>query len=148
MGLIRLEDDQLVRVQEIDAQHQGMVDLINQLHKAMMRGSDRAALSDIIGDLIAHTRTHFRYEEQLMLQGGYPGYVKHKQQHDVLLRHITDLDERYRNGDLLLSFAVMIDLKGWALSHIAKYDVALGAYLNRAPRIQRLGDSPSRSASP
>lgn len=131
MGLIRLEKDQQLNVPELDAQHQTLIDLVNQLHKAMTDCSERQVVDGLVTALIEHTKHHFRYEEQLMREHQYPGYTRHKQEHDRLLEHIVTLAERYRGGDLLLSFAVMVDLKGWALVHIEKFDIALGRFLNR-----------------
>jgi len=141
MGLIRLDSDLQVKVPAIDAQHETMIDLINQLHKAMTECSERAVLDDLIAALVEETRAHFRYEEQLMEQQRYPGYKRHKDEHDQLLDHIHALAERYRKGDLLLSFAVMVDLKGWALVHIEKFDIALGVFLNRTQPAAGIDDS-------
>jgi hemerythrin-like metal-binding protein len=147
MGLIRLEDDQKVNVHEIDAQHETLIDLINQLHAAMTQRSERAVLDQLMAALIEHTRTHFDYEEQLMLEHRYPGYTTHKHEHDRLIQHILALAEQYRRGDLLLSFAVMVDLKGWALVHIERFDIALGVFLNRPDRLAGIGDSTSKSGT-
>ncbi len=147
MGLLRLENDQRVNVLEIDAQHETLIDLINQLHKAMTQCSERGILDGLISALIEHTQTHFLYEEQLMLEQGYPGYPRHKHEHDRLIEHILGLAEQYRKGELLLSFAVMVDLKGWALVHIEKFDLALGAFLNRAQAIPDLDDPSSRNGT-
>jgi len=131
MALITLQDDQLVKVPAIDTQHRQLVDIINQLHTAMSQGAGPDVLGGLIDTLIEHTRTHFRDEERLMTDAGFPGLAKHKAEHDRLLQHIVDLAQRFRAGDALLSFAVMIELKGWALVHIEKFDIALGAFLNR-----------------
>jgi hemerythrin-like metal-binding protein len=147
MGLIRLEDDQRVNIREIDSQHETLIELINQLHKAMTQGGQQALLDELITALVEHTRTHFLYEEQLMLEHRYPGYARHKQEHDRLIRHIIDLAERYQSGDLLLSFAVMVDLKGWALVHIEKFDIALGGFLQRRQHFEQLDDPSSRNGT-
>lgn len=131
MALISLRNDQKVNVPDIDAEHETLVELINRLHTAMADGREPAELGAIIALLIAHTRSHFDHEERLMAEHAFPGLSKHKQEHDRLLAHIEQLAMRFADGDLLLSFAVMIDLKGWALVHIEKYDIALGAFLNR-----------------
>ena len=140
MGLIRLQDDQKVKVPEIDAQHETLIDLINQLHKAMTQCSERNVLDKLIAALIEHAQSHFDYEERLMAEHRYPGYTRHKKEHDRLIEHIVALAQQYRNGDLLLSFAVMVDLKGWALVHIEQFDVALGVFLNRSEAARGSGD--------
>jgi hemerythrin len=131
MGLISLRDEQKVNVPEIDAQHEALVELINQLHQAMSDGRGKEVLGRVISALVDHTRSHFAYEEQLMTEHAFPGFDKHREEHDRLLQHIEELARRFDNGDLLLSFAVMVDLRAWALVHIEKFDIALGAFLNR-----------------
>ncbi len=130
MQLIRLEEDSRLNVPEIDSQHEALIGLINQLHTAMLREADKASLDDLLSQLLEHTRSHCSYEEQLMSQYGYPEYAAHRSEHQRLIEHLENLIGRYRNGDLLLSFAVMLELKGWATIHIEKSDRLLGVFLN------------------
>jgi hemerythrin len=130
MELIRLEDSLKLDIPEIDSQHERLIGLVNLLHETMLQGADRAALDGLMSQLLEHTRTHFAYEEQLMSRYNYPGYEAHKAEHNRLMQHLTDLAERYTKGELLLSFAVVLELKGWAVVHIEKSDKPLGAFLN------------------
>lgn len=130
MELIKAEDTPRVGVAEIDAQHAALIGLVNRLHQAMIQRQDRATLDTIIAELVEHTRGHFAYEEQLMSQAQYPHYLSHKADHDKLMQHISDLADEFRSGDLLLSFAVMVDLKAWATIHIEKSDGPLGIFLS------------------
>jgi len=134
MVLIKLEDSLKLDIPEIDSQHETLIGLINLLHKTMLQGADRSALDGLLSQLLEHTRTHFAYEEQLMSQYNYPGYEAHKSEHNRLMQHLVDLVERYTNGELLLSFAVVLELKGWAVVHIEKSDKTLGAFLNNRKR--------------
>jgi hemerythrin len=129
LELIRVEDAPSVGVAEIDDQHAALLELVNRLHRALTEGDSRELLATIITELIKHTHAHFVYEEQLMSRHHYPEYDKHKADHDRLMQHLTDLEKRFLSGDLLLSFAVMIDLKGWATVHIEKSDRPLGLFL-------------------
>ena len=130
MELIQAEDAPSVGVPEIDAQHAALIGLVNRLHQAMIQREDRDTLDAIMAELVAHTRRHFAYEEQLMSQHRYPEYAEHKAHHDELMQHIIHLAEQFRSGDLLLSFAVMVDLKAWATIHIEKSDGPLGIFLS------------------
>ena len=130
MELVRLDDNLRLNIQEIDSQHEALIGLINQLHETMRQGAERAALDEQLSQLLEHTREHFSYEEQLMSQYNYPGIEAHKSDHNRLMQHLESLMERYRNGDILLSFAVVIELKGWATIHIEKSDKPLGVFLN------------------
>ena len=130
MELIKLEDNLKLDIPEIDSQHETLIRLINLLHETILQGSDRAAKDELLSQLLEHTRTHFAYEEQLMSQYNYPGYAAHKSEHSRLMQHLVNLAERYENGELLLSFFVVLELKEWATVHIEKSDKPLGAFLN------------------
>jgi hemerythrin len=131
MELIKLGDKLKLDIPEIDSQHETLIGLINLLHETMLQGADRAALDALLSQLLEHTRNHFAYEEQLMSQHNYPGYEAHKSDHSRLMQHLVDLTERYKNGELLLSFAIVLELKGWAVVHIEKSDKQLGTFLNK-----------------
>jgi len=135
MELIRLEDSLKLHIPEIDSQHETLIRLINDLHESMLQKVDRAALGELLAQLLAHTQSHFSYEEQLMAQHGYPAYEVHKSEHARLIQHLLDLIERFQNGELLMSFAVVIELKGWATIHIEKSDKLLGAFLKEQPGV-------------
>jgi hemerythrin-like metal-binding protein len=130
MQLIRLEEDSRLNVPEIDAQHEKLIGLINQLHTAMLREADKSSLDGLLSQLLDHTRSHCSYEEELMSRYGYPEYASHRSEHRRLVEHLENLIDRYEKGDLLLSFAVMLELKGWATIHIGKSDKLLGIFLN------------------
>ncbi|HUT41897.1 MAG TPA: hemerythrin domain-containing protein, partial [Gammaproteobacteria bacterium] len=78
MDLIKLEEHLRLNIPEIDAQHEELIALINRLHETMLQGAEKAALDDLLSQLIEHTRTHFATEEQLMSQYGYPAFEAHK----------------------------------------------------------------------
>jgi hemerythrin-like metal-binding protein len=129
MELIKLEDSLKLDIPEIDCQHERLIGLINLLHEAMVQGAGRAVLDERLSQLLVHTQEHFSYEEQLMLQHNYPEIDAHRVEHHRLLQHLLDLIDRYKNGDLLLSFAIVLELKGWAVVHIEKSDKPLGIFL-------------------
>jgi hemerythrin-like metal-binding protein len=130
MTLVKLQDHLKLNIPEIDSQHEELISLINLLHETMLQGADKATLDGLLAQLLEHTQTHFAYEEQLMSRYNYPGYEVHKSQHIRLLQHLVDFTDRYKHGDLLLSFAVVLELKGWALTHIENSDKPLGTFLN------------------
>jgi len=130
MVLIKLEENLKLDFQEIDSQHEILIRLINLLHETMLQGADKEALDKLLLQLLEQTQIHFAYEEELMSQYKYPGYDAHKSEHNKLMHHLVDLMERYKKGDLLISFAVVLELKGWAVIHIEKTDKPLGIFLN------------------
>lgn len=130
MAFIVWDEQHSVRVRQIDDDHKGMIALVNELHDAMKLRKGGDEIARILAALIARTRDHFASEERLMINHDYGGYPRHKAEHERLLQEISVLEKRFAEGDLLLSFGIMLYLKGWALGHVLSYDKAFGAYLN------------------
>jgi hemerythrin len=131
MELVSWNDKVSINVQAIDAQHKNLIALVNDLHEAMKSQQGTEAIGALLRRLITYSREHFSTEEKYMVDYGYPEYAHHKQEHDDLLAQILGLEQQFCQGDTLLSFAIWLDLKGWALSHIVASDRQLGAFLNR-----------------
>jgi len=138
MVLIKLENSLKLDIPEIDSQHETMISLINLLHETMLEGTGKAALDGLLSQLLEHTQTHFAYEEELMSRYDYPGYEAHKSEHNRLIQHLMDLTERYKSGELQISFAVAFELKGWTVVHIAESDLLLGTFLNNQKVIEAI----------
>ena len=130
MNLIKLEDNLKLNITEIDSQHETLINLINEIHETMLQGAGKAELDRLLSQLLEHTRSHFSYEEELMSRYSYAEYETHKSEHNRLMEHLEDLVERYHSGELLLSFAIVLELKGWATIHIEKSDKPLGSFLS------------------
>ncbi len=130
MDLVKLEDNLKLNITEIDSQHETLISQINAIHEAMLQGADKADLDGLLSQLLEHTRSHFAYEEDLMSRYRYAEYETHKSEHNRLLEHLEDMVVRYRSGELLLSFAIVVELKGWATIHIEKSDKPLGVFLS------------------
>nr|MBS0021810.1 hemerythrin family protein [Gammaproteobacteria bacterium] len=130
MAFIVWDEQHSVRVRQIDDEHKGMITLLNELNDAMKQRKGREEIARILSKLIVYTKAHFAAEERLMRDHDYAGYLRHKAEHERLLHEISVLEKRFSEGDLLLSFGIMLYLKGWALIHITSCDRALGIYLN------------------
>ncbi len=130
MALIVWDERHSVRVRQIDDEHQGMIAQVNALSDAMKLRKGKDEIERILSELIVLTQVHFASEERLMKDHNYPDYPRHKAEHERLVQEISALEKRFAEGDLLLSFAIMLYLKGWAMAHISSCDKALGAYLN------------------
>ncbi|HNA20038.1 MAG TPA: bacteriohemerythrin, partial [Agitococcus sp.] len=92
--LFHWSDDFNVDIQEVDEQHKVLVDLLNQLHHAIVERRGKTASQEILNQLADYTRTHFLLEESLMRVLHYPGLEIHKQQHEDLIQQIHELQRR------------------------------------------------------
>ena len=62
-----------VNIASIDAQHQKLFAIADELHEAMRNGQAGPVLAKTLDRLVQYTKTHFANEEGLMKIHGYPG---------------------------------------------------------------------------
>jgi hemerythrin len=127
--LITWSDRYSVGIPGIDAQHQRLVDLINELHAAMLAGKGSAVLGKTLDGLVAYTLSHFATEEALMKGSAYPGYAQHKAEHDNLTAQAKVLQEKARTANAPLTLEVATFLQRWLIDHIANLDQRYSAHL-------------------
>lgn len=122
MAFLNWESSYSVGVPRLDSQHQQLVQLLNELHSAMMAGAANAALSGILFRLISYTKTHFAEEEAHMRAIRFPGLAEHKNQHDRLTAEVGKLAADLQAGKVALSMNVMNFMKNWLKNHILGAD--------------------------
>lgn len=122
MSVFKWNDSYSVNVTEMDDQHKKLVDLINQLHDAMLGRRAKEIQKGILDQLITYTKTHFTREEQLMQQHNYTGLPEQKIQHEKFVEKLRSWVRDYKDGRLTLSLDMMNFLKDWLLNHIQKVD--------------------------
>lgn len=130
MSLLEWNGDFSVNIKQFDNQHKKIVNLINELHTAMLHAKGKEVLGKILNDLSDYTVFHFSSEEKIMQEYNYPGYVMHKAEHDKLTKQVAELVENYKSGKQLISQEVMNFLKKWLVEHIAGSDKKYSTYLN------------------
>jgi hemerythrin len=117
-----------VGVEEIDAQHENLFRIANALRSDLPPGR----LEEELMYLYRHTREHFKAEEALMRDSGYPYYMDHRDQHDELLDNLNEIAAQIvKNPEKLPELKNLLDK--WVKQHILNYDQGIAAYL-------RLGD--------
>jgi hemerythrin len=56
----------------VDSQHKNLFRMAADLHRAMLAGTAKPKLFQLLEDLVQYTLVHFAYEERLMEDAGYP----------------------------------------------------------------------------
>jgi len=130
MSLITWSDEYSVNIKEIDKQHRQLVEIINQLHRAMRDGSSRQIMKDTLTRLIDYTDSHFTTEEDLMSAYNYPGYVAHKAEHTQLKKRVLDYQRQFDQNPLGMGVQTMEFLKSWLMDHVIGMDKKYTRYLN------------------
>jgi hemerythrin len=131
MPLIQWDESMSVNVQEIDQQHQQLIVLMNELHDAMLQRKTRTVLGQVIQGLVEYTEYHFATEEKYFDQFAYPEATAHKNIHREFVAKVSDFQEGFAAGRLLLSIDVMKFLKEWLVNHIKGDDHRFGPFFNQ-----------------
>lgn len=111
-----------VGIEEIDEQHKVLVDLVNEMHDAIHRRRGSDVVKDVLSELAEYTKIHFAVEESLMRILGYPDYEEHKEQHEELIGHMLELQQKVDSGKTAIGFELMHFLKMWLTRHIMESD--------------------------
>lgn len=129
MALMTWTEDFSVRIESIDKQHQRLIELINELHEAMLSGTTRDSIGYILTSLIDYTKSHFAYEEGLFEHSEYPDVAAHKAAHAALTEKVVALQTSFAAGEAVMGMDVMSFLKDWLTGHIMGTDKKYSAYL-------------------
>ena len=119
-----------VGVRAMDDQHGILMDTENELRQALVRGSGREQLSEVLDRLIEFTRMHFWSEEQLMEQSGFPGLAEHRAEHHRMLARMLQAAHRVQYGEAVRMRPLLCSLRDEYLHHIQDLDQRYGPWLN------------------
>jgi hemerythrin-like metal-binding protein len=123
-----------VAVPEIDAEHQAIFRLGEELNRMVLA---RAPIEEIRVTLQLLTKAvegHFAYEESLMQSWRYPIYDWHRQQHDTARKRLALWSPLIEEGDTEAGRMLLRFLNGWLRDHTQLTDRMLGAFLRNANR--------------
>jgi len=120
--LVEWSDSLSVGIDEIDAQHRVLVNLVNEMHEAIEQGRGSEAVGVVLTRLGEYTRIHFAVEESLMRLLGYPDLERHKEEHAELMTRLQELRQRFESGSSALDGDLMSLLKVWLTRHIMESD--------------------------
>ena len=143
-------DDFALNLPEIDAQHQVLFGLIDELWKAIVARSGRDDQLRLITDLDDYAVQHFKEEELFMRATGFPKLETHKAAHGTFVQRIAAERASFESGNPTLSLDLLRFLQDWLVEHIlasdreyarhyesSKQPTGLGGFFNR---LMRVGD--------
>ncbi|MFT3848176.1 MAG: bacteriohemerythrin [Propionivibrio sp.] len=125
---------------EIDAQHRSLLELINKAWRAIVRRSDQSVVLALIEELEKYTLAHFAAEETFMRATEYPAFDEHKREHNAFIARVAD-EKRRALATGTLSLDLMHFLRDWLIDHIVVSDRAYADFTqeNKARRKSLLG---------
>jgi hemerythrin len=111
-----------VKVAKIDMQHIALVDLVNDLHRAIKGGTGHEAVKKVVTSLVRYTIFHFHTEEKMLEEINYPHLGEHRKRHKKLLAHVKKISARVDNQEPGVENELLAFLKKWLTNHIMKVD--------------------------
>ena len=98
MALLVWQDDLNIGIDVIDQQHRRIIEMLNHVHVAQA-SMQRAAVGEVIDEVVDYTMSHFAFEEELMEEAGYPFCAAHKRVHEVFIKRVSEYRMRFQAGE-------------------------------------------------
>lgn len=117
----------------IDRQHQELLymtqSLLSILGDADVPVAEKQAAFQ---SLVDHALAHFAYEEQVMVNIGYPQIKQHIQEHEELRQEIATMRESVMRGEEVEDWKGLVSLvQVWVLRHIVHSDTLFREHIQR-----------------
>ena len=114
----------------LDADHQPLVDLFNQLAASVIQKKDKAVCIELLDEIIQHAKTHFDFEEQLMAEHRYSKAELHAAEHVRLVRQAAKFMVKFEEGSPGSHIDVIHFPEDWLTFHILGADKELAGFLS------------------
>lgn len=122
MSLVEFDQSLLLGLDVIDAQHRRYFHLLRDLIHTRQNVGDREAVSEALFTLVEYVSEHFRDEEQIMRDAGYPGLEAHRALHAGFVRKILEFYRKHREKEHELKAEVVRYLEEWFVKHVRSED--------------------------
>lgn len=121
-------------VDDIDEQHQILVNTINEASQKLGEDASVESLETITRDLLSYALYHFEEEEEMMQKYDYKAYSlneyeSHMKQHRDFSAKVVAIRESIKEGNPICKDELIEFLTNWLINHINKTDKKLGAYI-------------------
>jgi len=117
-------------IELVDKQHKELVDAVNGLINLGEAAKDPEVLQETLGFLAKYAMMHFKTEEDLMAESGYPACYLHENQHRLFVDRFIEYKGRFETEGYsdALSTALNQFLVTWIVNHIKVADIAFGKH--------------------
>ncbi len=115
----------------IDSQHKELIDRINKLLICCEESNAKTVAVNTLDFLADYTDFHFNAEEELQREIEYPGYDKHKAQHEAFKQTISELEEMLQEEEgPSPAFVEKVEenVVKWFYTHIEGFDRSVAEY--------------------
>ncbi len=126
--LINWSDVYSVGHNEVDKQHQVLVDLINRLYDAFLSAKAYDVVFEILDEMIDYTQYHFGFEHKIFEKYAYPDAAQHQEVHESFVMKTIEFKQKIAAGEKTVTYDIMIFLRDWLIKHIQEEDFKYADY--------------------
>lgn len=122
-----------VDIPEIDAEHRAFIETVNQLNTVLAARASREEVERIMTALSEDARNHFRHEQRLFQQYGYPQTRQHALIHGQIQRRLLAIAKEFRDAEFDREWiALGLEIKHTLVAHLLEEDMKYKAFLSHA----------------
>ncbi len=115
----------------VDEQHERLFQIVNSLYDSVVNGEEQNVLGEILDELIDYTVYHFETEEEKFEHYSYPKLQEHKREHNDLTLQVLELQKKFYNHELTITYDVLDFLSEWLKDHTTNSDYEFASYYKK-----------------
>jgi len=131
MTLIEWRNEFKIGIEEVDFEHQELIELINELYVEAKKEDSNTAVMACLGEIYAKISAHFALEEKVMRELKYDQYEGHKEDHEKLLDDIMDIMDEFTDVPTLDEERFGERLNKWFTQHFSTKDARMHKFLHQ-----------------
>jgi len=120
--MIEWDDKYCVGISIIDRYHKEFIDTINKAIIATENNDNPERVKEVLREMTNYILTHFKTEENYMIEFNYPEYQYHKEEHHNFAMKTIAYFDKVISGDYQIACDILEDLKSWLVNHIQVTD--------------------------
>lgn len=125
------KDSFSVGIEELDAQHRGLLDLSNAIGDlADAQNTVKSATSNALNAMIRYAKNHFTTEEGYFEKYCYPEYPQHKLEHEAFVESAFLMAQELDKESVLSLGAIILYLEDWYTDHVLGTDRGYKRFLS------------------
>ncbi len=105
-------------IETIDIQHRKLVEIINEVMKAMEDSMPEGTIARIVNEMQQYAEDHLAYEEDIFGQCGYAETAEHRAEHDIFRETIEEFRGRSKENGITVAIELLGYLEGWLIKHV------------------------------
>jgi hemerythrin len=130
MTLVEWRDEFKIGIEEVDFEHQELIELINESYREAKNEGSTLTVMDSLGEIFEKISAHFALEEKVMRELNYDQYEDHKEDHELLLDSIRDIMDEYMDASTIDEESFGDNLKKWFVNHFSTQDARMHKFLH------------------